>query len=197
MSALFRVGLFALVLGACAHVALGFAPPARSVETIDDEVTEYGVKAMSLWHFIGYTTWPKSAFEKDDSPFVLLVVGEDPFGGVLERTLKGKKAGSRPIRIVRSADLESLPKAHLIFLARSHAKEIGTLMAGAAARGVLVVGDSEGLAVDGAHVCVFLESKRLRFEVNNEAVKRSELTISPEMLKLARIVSDRGKRQDP
>lgn len=197
MSALLRALLCAVVLGVCAHVSPALGPLAGGPEAKDDEVSEYRVKAASLLHFIGYTTWPKSAFEKDDSPFVVLVVGEDPFGDLLEKTLQGKKGAGRPIRIARSASLESLPRAHLIFLAPSHAKEIGTLMAAAASRGVLVVGESEGLAADGAHVNVFLESKRLRFEVNTDALKRSELTISPEMLKLARIVQDREKRQDP
>lgn len=197
MSAWLRAALLASVLGVPAGVAAAFVRPADAREANEDEVSEYRVKAASLLHFIGYTTWPKSAFEKEDSPFVVLVVGEDPFGPVLEKTLDGRKGAGRPIRIVRSASLEDLPKAHLLFLARSHAKEIGALMAGAAARGVLVVGDSEGVAADGAHVNVFLEAKRLRFEVNTDAVKRSDLTISPEMLKLARIVRDREKEQDP
>lgn len=194
-------GIRALLLAVAGGVAASLCvarPAFASIrESSEDEVSEYRVKAASLLHFISYTAWPKSVFEKEDSPIVVLVVGEDPFGPELEKALVGKKVAGRQIRVARSSRLEPLPKAHLIFLARSHSKEIGTLLAGPAARGVLVVGESEGLAAEGAHVNVYLESKRLRFEVNTAAVKRSELIIDPQMLKLARIVQDRAKRQDP
>ncbi len=180
-----------------AHAGVLSAAPPRGAGTSDEEVEEYRVKAASLVHFIHYTVWPKSAFEREDSPFVVLVIGEDPFGEALEQSFEGKKGAGRPIRVVRSANLEQLPRAHLIFLARSHHKEIAKLLAGPAGKASLVVGDTEGLAEDGAHVNFYLKAKRLGFEVNTEAVKRSDLTISPEMLKLARIVKDRKKEQDP
>lgn len=185
------IGLAASLTAGAPH-----PPPPASVGSADEAI-EYKVKAASLFHFIDYTTWPKTAFERESSPIVLLVVGEDPFGKVLEETLRGKKSAGRDIRVARSKDLSDLPKAHMVFLARSHAKEIGKLMEGLAQTPVLVVGDTEGLAEHGALVNFFLENKRIRFEVNNDAVRRSGLTINPQMLKLARRVKDRAKDEEP
>jgi hypothetical protein len=127
---------------------------------------------------------------------VLLVVGDDPFGPALERIMAKVRGAGRPVRVVRAKDLEGLPRAQLVFLARSHAQSLGALLEGIAKSATLVVGDTEGLAAEGAHVNFYLDAKRLGFEVNTEAVKRSELEISSEMLKLARIVEDRRKREE-
>ncbi|HVS19925.1 MAG TPA: YfiR family protein [Planctomycetota bacterium] len=167
------------------------AAPARVTAESAQEGTEYKVKAASLYHFINYTTWPKEVFEDERSPVVLLVLGEDPFGKALDELLKGKKAGGRSIRVLRAETLEKLPRAHMVFLAQSHAKELPALLKAVAGTSALVVGDSEGQAEQGAHVSFFVDSKRVGFAVNVTAVKRSKLTISPEMLKLARIIEEK------
>jgi len=132
-------------------LASGSPRAASSLSTATDDPSEYEVKAAFLTHFVRYTTWPDDAFEKPDSPIVLLVVGDDPFGSVLDKQME---------KVARSS--------------------------------VLVVGDSEGLAENGAHINFFFEGKRPRFEVNTAAVKRSGLSINPEMLKLAKIVKDKN-----
>jgi hypothetical protein len=63
------------------------ADPATSA----DEHPEYRIKAAFLYNFIRYTTWPDTAFEDKKAQIEVLLVGEDPFGSVLEKTFKGKK----------------------------------------------------------------------------------------------------------
>lgn len=182
--------------------ALGLALPSDASPAApiaaEQEASEYEVKALFLTQFIKYTTWPREALGNDRDPFVVLVVGEDPFGEHLDRVFSGKKGpGGRSIRIERAKDLDDLPRAHLVFLARSHAGQLGELLEGPAGRWALIVGDTESLAERGAHVNLFLEKKFTRFEVNVEASKRSGLALSPQMLKLARIVEDRRRQQEP
>lgn len=186
----------ALVACLCASaLALSLhSAPATAVAGGDDGVQEYEVKAAALPHFLRYTTWPKDAFGSKDAPFVLLVVGEDPFGATLDKIMAKVRVEKREVRIVRRKDLEELPKAHLVFLARSHADGLEALLDGVAKTDTLVVGDTEGMAEAGAHINLFLDAKRLGFEVNNEAVKRSRLEISSEMLKLAKLVKDKRRR---
>ena len=171
--------------------------PALAERVGDDDVKEYKLKAYFLAHFVGYTTWPKAAFEKEDSPFVLLVIGEDPFGEQLEKSMEKVRLGKHAVRIERRAQLEELPRAHMVFLARSNAKDLDALLEHEAVAGALLVSDSDGHAELGAHVNFFLDDKHLRFAVNNDAAKRAGLSISSEMLKLARIVKDKRKRELP
>src|SRR5450432_1916809 len=53
-------------------------------EAIDPR-KEYNVKAVSLYAFGRYVTWPETAFQTADSPFVIGVLGDNPFGDALEQ----------------------------------------------------------------------------------------------------------------
>ena len=60
---------------------------------------EYRLKAAFLYRFASFVSWPKEAFEADDSPLILAVLGDEAFGKVLERTIKSNKVRGREILI--------------------------------------------------------------------------------------------------
>ncbi len=49
-----------------------------------DEVTAAKVKAAYLYNFARFVKWPGDAFEDEQAPIVIGVVGRDPFGAVLD-----------------------------------------------------------------------------------------------------------------
>ena len=57
---------------------------------------EYKVKAAFVYNFIKFVEWPPQA-ARDNEPFRVCTVGEDPFAGGLERLVEGDTAGGRPI----------------------------------------------------------------------------------------------------
>src|SRR5881392_405743 len=69
--------------------------------------TPYQHKALYLFNFAKYTEWPKSAFPNDKSPFVLGILGNDPFGSDIDiikgKTIKGRKLVVRHLNSAREA----------------------------------------------------------------------------------------------
>ena len=65
-----RVALLVVLL-------LGLGAPASLRAQIS---REYDVKAAFLYNFITITEWPEEAFTTPESPYVIGVVGYDPFG---------------------------------------------------------------------------------------------------------------------
>ncbi len=57
---------------------------------------------------------------------------------------------------------------------------------------VLTIGNTLGFAQRGVIINFYLEDQKVRFEINVDAAKREKLTISSQLLKLARIVTDRS-----
>ncbi|MGH9859502.1 MAG: YfiR family protein, partial [Candidatus Acidiferrales bacterium] len=51
--------------------------------------SEYEVKAAYLYYFGKFVTWPLEA-EASGNSFVICVLGEDPFGPALDRTIVGE-----------------------------------------------------------------------------------------------------------
>src|SRR6266581_5323115 len=57
--------------------------------------TLYQHKALYLFNFAKYTEWPKEAFSDDSAPFVLGILGQDPFRSDIDiikgKTIKGRR----------------------------------------------------------------------------------------------------------
>src|SRR3954467_8483274 len=97
--------LFALV----ALAAPAWAAPGPALE--------YQVKAAYLFKFGDFVDWPRSAFAAPDSPAVVCVLGDDPFGENLDKTVAGKRIGDRAIMVRRATRIGDPAGCHILFIA--------------------------------------------------------------------------------
>lgn len=168
--------------------------PAATVGRADNrEALEYEVKAAMLVNFAKFVDWPAQAFPDSRAPLVIALVGRDPFGGLIEETVRDRVVGGHPI-VVRK--LEALPAresaAHIVFLARSEKRRSADLLAALAGRPVLTVSDAEGFTQAGGMIGLSIENERVAFQVNRGAAQRAGLSISSRLLKLASSIADSG-----
>jgi len=173
-------GRTAAALLAAALLA-GPALAARSPE----KDAEYGVKAAFLYNFAKFVDWPPSAFP--ERRFNLCILGDDPFGHLLDDIVANDSVGGRPIAVQRVARLADLPSCHLLFLGRLERERRREALAALRGTAVLTVGDADGFLADGGMVNFFLEDNKVRFEVNRAAVDKSPLKMSSKLLRVARV----------
>jgi len=81
------------------------------------EVKEY--KAALLLKVTRFVEWPGEAFADKQAPILVGILGQDPFGAILERTFKGETAKGRPFEIRRHDAPERLQPCHLLFICAS------------------------------------------------------------------------------
>ncbi len=175
------IGLLALLL-----LAVG------SLRSDAQGTDEYGVKAACLKFFCHYVDWPNNAVPGDDKMYVVGVLGPDPFGDHLDKlgqqTVKGKKIVVRQFKAI-----EDYKPCHILFIVAG-ADADGRLtkaLATTKKAPVLLVGDMEGFAQRGSVVNFFIDDQStVKFEINTDAAKRAGLTISSQLLRVARIVKD-------
>ena len=65
------------------------------------EPTDVSVKAAFLPRFVRYVTWPPAAMPHGSDPFVLCVIGSDPFGQLLDQAAGSQSIDGRHIVIRR------------------------------------------------------------------------------------------------
>jgi hypothetical protein len=163
------------------------AAPAGAARSPEEDL-EYGVKAAFLYNFAKFVDWPAGAFPDARSPFNLCVLGDDPFGPLLDRTVADDSIDGRPIAVRRGARLAELRGCHVLFVSRSERERRREVLAALHNAAVLTVGDADGFLADGGMIDFVLESNRVRFEVNLAAVEKSPLKMSSKLLRLARVV---------
>ena len=60
---------------------------------------EYQVKAAFLYNFSQFVEWPPEAFPQSQTPLVIGIIGDDPFGSSLDEIIRGEKVNGRPLII--------------------------------------------------------------------------------------------------
>jgi len=152
---------------------------------------EYQLKAVFLLRLAQFTQWPNEAFDRPESPIVICVLGENPFGDALDAALRGETAHGRTLvaRLVRSPD--QARSCHILFLGGAGprvAKEIAAALAG---RSVLTVRDSEGLPSAYEAIVNFLtEQNRIKLRINLTSATTARLVLDPRLLRAAEVVSE-------
>lgn len=153
------------------------------------------VRAAVLLNFLRFTEWPASAFTKPDAPMVVGVLGDDPFGTVLEKTFEGKTIGNRTIRVVRlagsgagKATAQQLRECHLLFVADSEKSRLKEHLAATAGSATLTVGDLGGFALAGGMIELGLTDGKVTFSINRKAAEAAGLKLSAKLLQLGKIV---------
>ncbi|MGH7701000.1 MAG: YfiR family protein [Gemmatimonadales bacterium] len=155
--------------------------------------SEYQVKAVFLFNFAQFVDWPPEAFNDPQAPLVIGVLGDDPFGPVLDATVRGETVRGRPLEIRRSRRIDEILTCHILFISQSEADRLDDIVAALRSRPILTVGDGETFARRGGVVRLVVERGRVRFHINLEAAAAARLTISSKLLRLAEIVPRRGR----
>jgi hypothetical protein len=154
---------------------------------------EYQLKAVFLFNFAQFVEWSPPASAQPDAPFVIGVLGEDPFDGFLDETVRGETINNRPFLVRRYRRSEDVANCDILFVSHSEMTRLNEILAGLKGRNILTVSDAEDFARHGGMVQFVTENKRVKLKINVDAARAANLTISSKLLRPAVIVSsERG-----
>jgi len=153
-----------------------------------DALSEYQVKAAYLFNFLKFVEFPGESFADPLAPFVIGVVGEDPFGNALPQVVIGKTVQGRDLVIRLYHAGEDLRGAHILFISASERKRLPMIFSGLRGSSVLTVGDTPGFLDAGGVIQFVNENDRIRFAINLDAAGRARLKMSSKLLSLAKVV---------
>jgi hypothetical protein len=151
------------------------------------ESGEDAVKTAFLYNFAKFVDWPAESFKSEASPFVLGILGADPFGSTLE-TLKDKTVKGRKLIIRKLSRLENFEDCQALFISGSEKGNLRTILALLKNHTILTVSDIDRFAQQGGMIGLIKIEGKISFEVNIETVQHSRLKFSSQLLKLAKIV---------
>jgi hypothetical protein len=140
--------------------------------------------AAGLLSFAKLTEWPSEALGRTDTVSIC-VMGDAPVAQALEKHVKGRLVGDRPIAVSQVTADASLTSCHLLWVSGFSAERAGKTIAPLRDLPVLTIGDVDGFTDSGGIARLFFEHGSLRFRVKVEHAKRARLTISSHVLRLA------------
>jgi len=174
-----RVAWFLTVLISCCCTTLNG----------QEGVVEYRFKAVYLLNFLQFTSWPDSAFrDKDYSPIIVGIMGNDPFGKILDETMLPEKIDNHPIVIKRLSSTKEIEKCHMLFVSRSEQKRLSQILQSVGDKPILTVSDIPDFAESGGIIQLYVQDNKLKFSINLNSLNSSGVQISSKLLRLATLV---------
>ncbi|MPZ45234.1 MAG: DUF4154 domain-containing protein [Betaproteobacteria bacterium] len=183
-----RPGAFAawhiLLIGLLGALTWGIGLPVAAAER-----PEHEVKAAFLYNFGKYVRWPKSA-PAPDTPFVIALLGADPFGAALDEIVRGNRIDDRPVTVKRVSKVSELGACEVLFIGASEDARLEKILAELPKAPILTVGDMPRFVERGGMIGLVAANRRVQFEVNADAAERAGLVLGSQLLRLARAVVD-------
>lgn len=170
-----RLALAAIAVLGLRASAAGAQPPASPLEA--------AVKANYLYKLAPFVSWPDGALVAGGA-FNLCVLGEDPFGRVLDQAVARQAVGGRPIAVHRPAATAAAQGCHVVYLGRMQRSSVEDVLRRLRGAPVLTVTDQRN-GGSGGMVHFVLRDGRVRFTVDARAARASGLALSSKLQALA------------
>jgi YfiR/HmsC-like len=150
---------------------------------------EYKLEAAYLLHFLQFVEWPDSVFENEKSPLVITILGDDPFGNILDEITKSEKIGEHSIIIKRVHSLNNLRFCNVLYISSSERENFKSILKHIDSAPVLTISDIDDFSEQGGNISFYLEENKIRFAINIQTLKQADLKVSSKLLRLAKIVN--------
>jgi hypothetical protein len=148
---------------------------------------EYALKSVFLYNFCRFIDWPEFAFSSPDEPLVIGVLGDDPFGSMLDEAVRGERFRGRPIQIEHYRSPREVGRSHLLFVTGSETGRMNEILAAIAGRSIVTVGETEGFVQRGGMIALAADQNRVRLLINPDAMRAARLDVSSKLLRVAEI----------
>ena len=148
---------------------------------------EYQLKAAFLYNFAKFVEWPFDTFPDRTTPFTICALGNDPFGSSLD-AIAGKTVRDRELVIKRIRSGGAVTGCQILYVSPKEFPQVTDLLRTAQKSPMLTVCDLGACAESGLMLNMRMADNRVQLDINLEAVQRTPLKISSQLIKLTRIV---------
>ena len=169
---------FAIAILGC---GMAWSAPAPAQST----TSQYEYKAALLLNFVRFTDWPAEAFTSAEAPFVIGVVGKDPFGDALDKAFAGKSIKGRSFLVKRLSADQNLKACHLLFIPATEKRRQREMLDKLRGAPVLTVGETLDFRDHAGAVQFVPKDNSVGFNINLNAAKAGKLHISSNVLRQA------------
>lgn len=149
------------------------------------------VKAAFLRNFTHYVSWPAAAFADDRARWRICVLGNDPFGDILDQTLTGRVEQGRAFQTLRGATLTDMPNCQIVFIAYKDAAKRRAALAELKKSPVLTVSEAPEFLQEGG-IIQLQTAERVEMSINLDQARSASLVIQTKMLEVSREVVENG-----
>lgn len=143
---------------------------------------EYKIKAGYLYNFTKFISWP----ENELKTFNICILGEDPFGSILD-PIEKRAVKNKPIKLSRIKTMDQSQHCHIIYM--TILPKTGVIISKSlivsSIPAKLIVGESKQFIYEGGMIAFFQYKGKVKLHINLSSLRKSGLEISAKLLEVA------------
>jgi hypothetical protein len=170
-----------------------YVPMLRSQQP---KVSEYQVMATYLYNFGRFVQWPTTLTVAKGDSFPICVIGQDPFGPVLDAILTGEIIDGKAVVAKRVLKPQDALSCRILFISSSEESRLKEVLEALDKSEILTVSDMPEFSRRGGMIQFVLKEGRVRFEINLASAEAARLILSADLLKVAAVVRKNGPLGD-
>lgn len=153
--------------------------------SIQAQVPENEYKAAFIERFTRFVEWPT---DFDDDTFNIIVIGETPIKTSLDELFENTNIKNLEVEIKYTDEIQDIKDANLVYISASEKRRLNEILSVTNNSPILTISGTEGFGTKGVHINMYIEDNYIRYEINEESIKNSNLNVSSLLLSSAKIV---------
>ena len=150
-----------------------------------DNLAPDAVKAGFVYNFTKFVEWPSGVLPAGGS-MQLCVLGQALDGRLVP--LHGRISQGREIRVRNVSAGSDLTSCHVLFVAESEERRMGSVLNAVSGNPVLTISDIGDFAESGGMIGLAVRNEKVTFTVNLPATRAAGLRTSAQLLRLGRVL---------
>lgn len=140
------------------------------------------LQANYIYNIVKYIEWP-TAYKTGD--FIIGVLGNSSVTKELKKLAETKKVFNQKITILEFNSTDQISKCHVLFISKLSSGLINLAVAKVGTNSTLIIGESEGLATQGAGINFIVQEDVVSFQLNEVSIKKRGLLVDSKLKSLA------------
>jgi hypothetical protein len=149
---------------------------------------ESQLRAAYVYNFAKFTKWSAQSFAGEDSPLTIGVIGSDEVAAALTSLTNSRSIEGHPVHVKALTSIEQSAGLQMLYIDASAANVRCRSGHSLARAGLLTIGDTDDFLACGGTIRLVVVADRLQFDINLEGAQRAGLSLSSQLLNLARYV---------
>lgn len=148
------------------------------------------ISAAFVFNFAKFTEWPPQTFADSTTPITVCFAGAVDVRGAFQSISAGKPVNGRSVFVREVKPTADVHDCQIVYIDSPNQVLRAGVIKNARQHSALVIGTSDDFLARGGMIKLFVESNRMRFDVNVGATGRIKIHLSSKLLALARSVVD-------
>jgi len=167
-----------------------------SFNTYAQSVADHELKAVFIYNFAHFVSWPKEMNNQTKTSFNFCVVGKSQVNNSLASVIEGEIINGQPAHLIELDESANPLQCQILFITASAQKQTTAILEKIKGKSILTVGEVKQFTQSGGMICFTHQKKRIHLEINMDNVESGHLKISSKLLRLASLVRASKQRND-